>query len=133
MSGTLAIEEGMLLAVLEDLQDPNRPQYQAAAVVIEAALDGGGLVSPFFNKWSGYERDVLPLFIKLGIAVRSCEVREGLEPRLPSEGFKDEIGLFIRLMGGRGDLDPSHLPAEAIWHDFVMPAAVRFGYGATAA
>lgn len=132
MRGAATLEEGALLRALEDLQDSNSPRYQAAAVVTEAALDGD-LDSPFFKGWSAYERDVLPRFIKLGIAVRSCEVMEGLEPRLPSEGFKEEISFFMRLLSSGGDLDPSQLPAEAIWHDFVIPAAVRFGYSATTA
>ncbi len=133
LSSKLRVDPQELIAMLDELEDPGSPRHQAAAVVIEAAMDGGLLPSPFYKGRSMFESFFAPLCIRLGIATRVCEVAYELDPRLPSYGFDQETKVAFEHWDRRGILAGVDLPAERIWYEQVIPRAVLFGYDATTA
>lgn len=127
------VEASRIRELLDELEDPSSVRHQAVATVIEVAIEGGALPSPFFGGRTLHEEMVIPLCIRLGVAVRTSEIEEGRDPRIEPSGFKEELGLAFKHWEDAGVASLGSLPTEAIWYEQVLPSAVWFGYDATTA
>ncbi len=125
-----------LIDLLDELEDPNCGRYEAIAHVLEhiTAL----YKSPFYGCGGEplvLELALLPLCVRLGVAVKIVELEQDLETPVGKEGFgkegfDEELSLAVEHWENIETL-PKDALSEGIWWLKIMPAMVDAGYNLT--